>query len=170
MNKILELSKLLYCCSLLERKVAKAYEHIAKLIDDENISSLFIFIAYDSLKHAEYFKKINESLMISKEINFEECEEILGECWRSAINSAEKILKKDKIDIKEIISLIDELKQLESFAGEEYLMILYIKYAELLLDNIISIPTKTIFEWIIEDEKRHEKILEIIRNRLTYRI
>jgi len=170
MDKISEISKLLYCCSLLEEKVAKAYEHIAKLIDYKNISSLFIFIAYDSFKHAEYFKAINESLMINKEIDFEECEEILGESWKLAISSAKEILEKDKIDMKEIISIVDELKALESFVGEEYLTILYIKYAELLIDNIVFMSIRTIFEWIIEDEKRHEKILEIIRNEITKRL
>ncbi|MCQ5337638.1 MAG: hypothetical protein NO475_05560, partial [Candidatus Methanomethylicia archaeon] len=117
-----------------------------------------------------YFKAINESLMINKEIDFEECEEILGESWKLAISSAKEILEKDKIGMKEIISIVDELKALESFVGEEYLTILYIKYAELLIDNIVFMSIRTILEWIIEDEKRHEKILEIIRNETTKRL
>jgi hypothetical protein len=69
-----DLRKFLYCSSLLEERIANAYDYIAKLVDDRLIVGLLGFIARDSFKHAECFRMVGEWLSGSVEVCFEECE------------------------------------------------------------------------------------------------
>jgi len=41
---------------LLEERVAKAYEHIAELVEDRLFGGLLGLIAHDSFKHAEFLR------------------------------------------------------------------------------------------------------------------
>lgn len=166
-----DLGKFLYCSSLLEERVAKAYEHTAKLVEDKLIGCLLGFIARDSLKHAECFKMIYEWLSSNMEVSFEVCKEVWGEIWGTLVMDAEKFLGKSAISTEELTSLINGLVRFESFVTEEYLTVLHIKLVELMVDEArINLDTfKAVFEWIIEDEKRHEQILKIIENILTKR-
>jgi hypothetical protein len=118
-----DLGKLLYCSSLLEERVANAYEHIAKLIGDRLIAGLLGFIAHDSFKHAEYFRVISEWLLGDIKVCFEECEGIWGEAWKTLVTDAEKFLGKSTIDFKDLTSLINGLTKIKGFVAEEYLTI-----------------------------------------------
>ncbi|MEM1538403.1 MAG: hypothetical protein QXK12_06165 [Candidatus Nezhaarchaeales archaeon] len=165
------LEKFLYCSGLLEEKIAKAYEHIAKLVDDKLISCLLSFIARDSFKHAECFKVIGECSSGDIKDHFEECKQVWGETWKNLIVDAEKLLGKREISHEELVSLINGLMTLESFAAEEYLTVLHVKSIELMAEErkIDLKPFKAVLEWIVEDEKRHEQILRIIENLLIKR-
>ncbi|MGB9959922.1 MAG: hypothetical protein ACPLKQ_05330 [Candidatus Bathyarchaeales archaeon] len=167
-----DLAKFLYCSSLLEEKIAKAYEHVAKLADDRLVGCLLGFIARDSFKHAECFRAVGEWLSGGFQVCFSECEEVWGESWKTLVMDAEKILGKSEINSKELASLINGLMKLESFVAEEYLTALHVKLVELMTDEakINLSHFKAVFEWIIEDERRHEQILKIIEDLLAKRV
>ncbi|MEM2384325.1 MAG: hypothetical protein QXX99_02245 [Candidatus Bathyarchaeia archaeon] len=158
----------LYCSSLLEEKVAKAYEHIAKLINDKIVSCLLRYIAHDSFKHAECFRLMAELLSHGGDVHFEDCIRVWGESWLTTIKDAEKIMEKSEISPVEIRSIINGLEKIERFAAEEYLTALYAKIIELVADKegVNLGPLKTILNWIIEEENKHRQILEIIRGLL----
>lgn len=160
------LERFLYCSSLLERKVAMAYDHISKQIDEKIIKGLLTFIAQDSFKHSDLFRSIAESLTSTlEEVDSKGCIEAWGESWMVAIRSAEDILKKDKITFADLKSLMDNLERIESFTAEEYITIIHARLIELILDKDRRLENvKTILEWIVEDEQRHLKILETIKN------
>jgi len=164
-----DLGKFLYCSSLLEERVAKAYEHIAELVEDRLVGGLLGFIARDSFKHAEFFKMVCEWVSGNIAFHFSDCEKVWGDAWKTLVMEAEKFLDKNRIDSKELASLINGLMKLESFVAEEYLTTLHVKLVELMADEakINLSHFKNMFEWIIEDEKRHEQILKIIENMLT---
>ncbi|MBS7647986.1 MAG: hypothetical protein QXG39_06200 [Candidatus Aenigmatarchaeota archaeon] len=166
-----ELEKFLYCSGLLEERVAKAYEHIVKLVDDKPIGCLLSFIARDSFKHAECFKVIGECSSGNMKDRFEQCEQVWGETWKNLVVDAEKFLSKRRISHEELVSLINGLMKLESFAAEEYLTVLHVKLIELMAEErkIDLEPFKAVLEWIVEDEKRHEQILRMIENLLIKR-
>lgn len=71
-----DLKKFFHCTSLLEEKIARAYEHIANMIEDKFIRCLLVFIACDSFKHAECFRAIGEWFSSGFEVNFSECEKV----------------------------------------------------------------------------------------------
>jgi hypothetical protein len=84
---------------------------------------------------------------------------------------AEKFLDKSEISHGELASLVKGLMKLESFVAEEYLTVMHVKLIELMADEAkIDLENfRTLLEWIIEDEKRHEQILRIIENALAER-
>lgn len=96
----------------------------------------------------------------------EDCTEVWGKSWSIVIENAEKILKKGEIDLGEFKSLVEDLDEIESFAAEEYLTIIHAR----LIESIMGGEEKhlsyfeTILKWIIEDEERHRKILQAIKD------
>jgi len=164
-----DLGKFLYCSSLLEERIAKAYGHIAELVDDKLVRGLLSFIAHDSFKHAECFRLVGERLSGGMEVCFEECGEVWGETWKTFMADAEKFLSKSAISSMELVSLIKGLMNLESFAAEEYLTVLHVKLIELMADEakVDLEKFRALLGWIIEDEKRHEQILRMIGNMLA---
>ncbi|MEM2635211.1 MAG: hypothetical protein QW372_07100 [Nitrososphaerales archaeon] len=166
------LRRFLYCSSLLEEKIAKAYEHISKLIKDKFIGCCLSLIAHDSFKHADCLRVMSEWLTSGMQINFNECVKVWGESWKTIIMDAERILSKSEMSFEELANLINGLMKIESFAGEEYLTVLHIRLIELMADEIkIKYEHfKTVLEWIIEDEKRHEQILELIKSLLKEKL
>jgi len=165
-----DLGKFLCCSSLLEEKVAKAYEHLSKLVDNRLISNLLSFIAHDSFKHAECFRAAAELLTgFTEEVPFEVCGEICGEYWKTLIVDAEKFLDKREISVGELSALIRGLMNLERFVAEEYLTIIYVRLAELMVDESgIGLENlRVMLKWIVEDEERHRQILEIIEKMLA---
>lgn len=159
-----DLAKFLQCCSLFEERVAKSYERMAELVEDKQINCLLIFIARDSFKHADCLKRIGELLYDEVKVSLRECEDVLGKIWSTVTREMEEILKKKEMKSEDLLSVINGLERIEGLAAEEYLTVLQIRLFELTIDEL-KIDTgylKSIFEWIIEDEKRHESILRMI--------
>ncbi|MEM1997703.1 MAG: hypothetical protein QXS05_03830 [Candidatus Bathyarchaeia archaeon] len=76
-----DLGKFLYCSSLLERRVAEAYERIAQLVSDKAIKGLLRYVARDSFKHAECFGLMAELFSYDVGVCAEDCVKIWGESW-----------------------------------------------------------------------------------------
>lgn len=164
-----DLGKLLYCSSLLEKRVAEAYEHIAKLVNDKVIGGLLRYIARDSFKHAEYFELMAELFSHSLSVCTKDCVKIWGETWLATIKEAEEICKKSDIDPTDLKSLIGGLERIEGLAAEEYLTIIHVKLIGLMArDQSIKLNLlQTMLNWIVEDEEKHKRILKIIKDLLS---
>ncbi len=92
-----------------------------------------------------------------------------GKTWKTLVMDAEKFLDKSEIGSEEFASIIKGFEKLESFVAEEYLTVLHVKLVELMADEAkINLGHfKAVFEWVVEDEKRHEQILKTIETLLT---
>jgi len=97
-----DLGKFLYCSSLLEKRVAEAYEHIANLVNDKAIRCLLMYIAHDSLKHAEYFGSMAELLSHGISICIEDCAKVWGELWLNIVKDAENIRERTEIRVADL--------------------------------------------------------------------
>ncbi|MEM1574103.1 MAG: hypothetical protein QXI49_04255 [Candidatus Methanomethylicaceae archaeon] len=161
-----DLAKFIYCCGIFEERVAKAYEHMSKLIEDATIACFLAFIAHESFKHADCLRRISKLIYGDLKIDHKECEGILGEVFKSIMIDIEKVLNMECISHHDLASVIEGLERIEGFAAEEYLTILQIRLVELMAESLkLNINyLKTLLEWIVEDEKRHESILKIIKN------
>jgi len=82
------------------------------------------------------------------------------------MEKAKMIQEEFEIDNRKLVELIDGLVRFEGVVAEEYLTVLSMKTIELMAkESELNIePYKIIFEWIVEDEKRHEQILKLIKN------
>lgn len=166
------IAKFLYCSSVLEENVAHAYRSLAERVEDPLVKSLVLYVSTDSLKHSIILRAIGESLTKNSEVAVEDCGNILGEIWRKLTMLAkEERLKKEKVEGAELISLADKMAEFESFAGEEHLIGLHLKVVSLMADKsrVDLGDLKNILEWIVEDEKRHEKIVTMIKNIVSKR-
>jgi rubrerythrin len=166
------IAKFLYCSSVLEEKVAYAYRSLAERVDDSLVRSLLLYISTDSLKHSIILRAIGEELVENLGVKVEDCENILGEVWRKLTMLAmEEIIKEEKVENEELISLANKMASFESFVGEEYLTTLHLKVSSLIADELeVDLgDLKDILKWIVEDEERHEKIITMLRNIVSKR-
>jgi len=166
------IAKFLYCSSVLEEKVAYAYRSLAERVDESLVRSLLLYISTDSLKHSIILRAIGEELVENLGVKVEDCENILGEVWRKLTMLAmEEIIKEEKVENEELISLANKMANFESFVGEEYLTTLHLKVSSLMADELeVDLgDLKDILKWIVEDEERHEKIITVLRNIVSKR-
>jgi hypothetical protein len=133
---------------------------------------LLLYISTDSLKHSIILRAIGEELVENLGVKVEDCENILGEVWRKLTMLAmEEIIKEEKVENEELISLANKMANFESFVGEEYLTTLHLKVSSLMADELeVDLgDLKDILKWIVEDEERHEKIITVLRNIVSKR-
>lgn len=160
-----DLVKILFCCGLIEERISQAYESIASKLDDEVARVLLEYIAEDSLKHSKILQGVSKYLGVD-EVDIKECGELLGITAIRIIEDCAKTMRRvEKISLKELNSEFDDLVDLEKYFGEEYFNLIQIKLQGILLEHE-SIKVgflKDILEYIVEDERRHEKILKAIK-------
>lgn len=164
-----DLARFLQCSSILEARVANAYKHLADRVKNTTAKFLLQHIIYDTFKHSDMLRGIGNTVARLK-VNAEDCEGIWGEVWKALIeDSIRELSQKNKITNREFASHIDAMKKLESYFAEEYLTTLHTRTIKLIAQqhHIDLGSYTTILEWIVEDEKRHEQTLAMIRNIIT---
>jgi rubrerythrin len=166
-RNIRTIAKFLYCSSILEEKVANAYKSLTEKVKNPLIRNLLLYISTDGLKHSIILRAMSENLVEKIKVEEEECKIILGNLWKRLIMLAEEeTLKRERIEDEELISLADKMASFEDFVGEEYLVNLHLKVLRLMAREL-KVDLKgleDILEWTIEDERRHELILMMIKN------
>ena len=163
------LARFLQCSSILEGRVANAYKHLADRVENNTVKSLLQIIIHDTSKHSEILRDIGNTIA-RLDVNVEDCERTWGEVWKTLItDSMQELFQKNKITNKDFASHIDAMKNLENYVAEEYLTTLHIMSVKLIAQQYdIDLGNyNTILEWIVEDEKRHEQILNMIKNIIT---
>lgn len=161
-----DVARFLCCLSILEEKVANAYKSYSENTENPRLEPLLLFVSYDSLKHSKILKSLSEH-MIKQEPTSRDCEQLLGKTWKNTIIQAQgETQKTEKITDEEIAQLIDKMINLENFLGEEYLTVLHLRTVQLVSKELQADAASfsRTLEWIIADEKRHVKILGMIKN------
>lgn len=166
-----DLAKYFCCSTILEEEVANAYQIISSKVLDTEISYLLEYIAKDSFKHAVAFKALSAQIT-EREYDVEECTKLWGKLWKNIVEDTKTYTSKKEITLIELSSIIKDLESCEKYVGEEFLTILYTKVIQLLAEDegVDLNGYKSILEWIIEDEKRHSQILEIIKQKIDEKI
>ena len=161
-----ELLKLIYCCGVLEERVAEAYRHMAERAGDLILRAVLGYVADDSRKHADALRNMAAALGAGAP-DPEECRRVAGELWAITMRGVERELAQtSRLSREDLASIIESLADLESAVMEEYLMMLQAEAIKMLLeDRPEANCLKKIIEWIAEDEKRHAQILEALKGR-----
>jgi rubrerythrin len=161
-----EIAKTFFCINLLENEVSKAYESIADTINDTIVKKLLLYISIDSHKHSLILSALAKSVY---NIEFHEdiCQDSMGAIW----SRLKELAAKETMDSGEtnLPLLVEKMTQFESFIGEEQYTSLNLQIAKLEAQEIgLDVGLiSTIVDWIIVDEDRHAKIMNVIYKRIT---
>jgi rubrerythrin len=173
-NEPLNFEKQILSLALMEKELYELYTNLSLKVEDLSARTLFSYIATDSLKHSTILATIID------EVDGQKTREI--DCDVNFIYNKEMIksLSKDvsktrRINYEELISLIDTLTGFESLLLTEYKKAFHLEfksfakyYQEKDKDNDLNI-----FDLIIGDEERHQRILASITrlfdNRMSFK-
>lgn len=163
-----DIAKYLYCASIVEGRVANAYKHLSDRVENQQIKSLLQYILHDTTKHSAILRNIADNIA-KQTVGLEDCEQIWGQGWKDWINtSIEELSKKEEITTQELVSLIEGMKNLENYFAEGYITITNLEILKLLTKqqgpNVETF--NAIIEWTIQDEKRHQTTITMIKNLL----
>jgi len=161
-----ELAKHAQCYSILKDAVAKAYRRLALLTVVREVKPLLLYISYDSHKHSRVLRQIAKSLSAKAKVDLEACRKHAGEAWRRVFESALAMAsRKEKVMVEELLSIINDMERIESFADEEHLTSISSRILQLAPygGNKELELCRAALELIAEDEERHISILRKIK-------
>lgn len=163
-----DLARFLLCSSILEGRVADIYKDLVGRMEHITAKFLLQYIMHDTSKHSEVLRNIADSIARLEE-NALDCEKTWGETWENLTSDSMLELSKNKVAYEELVSHIDAMNKTESLFEEEYITVLHTTIVKLFAQqhNIDLRNCNTILEWIVEDEKRHRKILIMIKEIVT---
>lgn len=157
-----DIAKMFLCSSILEEHISKAYQSLADRVTNLQVSRLLSIISVDSKKHSVLLKLLSETIQ-KVTVDEMECEKIFGASWKVVDDLAktEVYSVPEKMDLP---TLIKGMSTLESYMGEEYMTSAHLVLAKLAAEEIgLELNTiKVLIDWIIQDEERHAKIIEMI--------
>jgi ribonucleotide reductase beta subunit family protein with ferritin-like domain len=163
------IARYLYCSSILEGRVANAYKHLSDRIEDQQVKSLVQYILHDTTKHSTILRNMADNIA-KQEVKIEDCEQIWGKGWKNWITtSIEELSKREKVTTEELATLVDGMAKLENYFAEGYLTITNIEIVRLLARqrNLNLGNFNTILEWTIQDEKRHQTTMMMIKELIS---
>jgi rubrerythrin len=166
-KKTKDIADFLYCCGNLEEKVFALYRTLSDKVQNPIVKSLFLYIAYDSLKHSMTMRGIAETISESKP-KPEDCARKINQVWRKIASLSTDISNSEKIGDHELSPLASELAGFENLLCEEYFVLVQVKTLEYMTKEIAQMykvdldGLKNIFELIIKDEENHRGILNSI--------
>jgi len=162
-SEIVVFERQILSLALIEKELYQLYTNLSEKVEDVAAKALFSYIATDSLKHSNILVTIIEEVNGSK-VREQDCDEsILYN--KELINALSKdVAKSEKINREELISLIDSLVGFESLLFDEYSKAFNLKYSSFAdyKQNKNDEMDLNIFNLIVDDEDRHQKILQSI--------
>ncbi len=152
--------KVAKCHEINERLIAEVYTKAADLVSDPLLKGVFLFIAHDSLKHAEIFKELAAEYGV-KELDPMDCAKFTGAGFglMGLLKDAIRKLDEAKSD-KEVLDIVHSIEIVEStLVGLD---------REILVDDLKDLDKRIMYRELIryieEDEERHEKIIRDVYN------
>ncbi len=159
MNKM-DKGKVAKCHEINEKLIADVYELAAKKISDPLLKGIFLFIAHDSMKHAEIFNEIAKEYGV-EELDPGDCAKFTGAGYGLMGLLKEALEKLDKAEKDtEVLDIIQGIESVESMLVELDRAIL----VDDLENEDKRVMYKQLIKYIEEDEERHEKIIRDLFN------
>jgi len=157
----------LLCCSGLEEETFHLYQCVAKKMNNPELRSLVVNIAYDSMKHSRTIKELLKTVE-KTEINLKDCKQNWSGLWKEILDVSEQVSRLENINDEEFCEIFKGLTELEDCLIEGYCFLLESKVPQCLADELgrftpINLDClNKIFDGIIDDKQRHrETLIEI---------
>jgi rubrerythrin len=136
-------------------------------MDQAELRSAVVNIAYDTLKHSETLRELLRTVG-KVEVRVENCRKNWVKLWEGIVEVSKQISMMGNISDEEFCEIFKSLAQLEDGLSESYYFLLGLKIHETLAEELgkltpVNLEDLTgIFERIIEDKQRHkENLIEI---------
>ena len=146
---------------LLEKELYRLYSRLSKKVDDLAAKTLFSYLANDSLKHSRILAIMIGEFNISK-VRDQDCDQNILYTKRLLRSHTNDLKKRGNISLGELEPLIDGFLGIENLLFTEYKKAFHMQYTNLdgreEKDNV----EVNIFNLIVNDEGRHQKILSAI--------
>jgi rubrerythrin len=157
----------LLCCSSLEEETFYLYQCVAKKMNNPELRSLVINIAYDSIKHSKTIRELLKTVE-KTDITIKNCKKNYSALWKEIVEVSEQVSKMQDVNDEEFYEIFKGLTELEDCLIEDYCYLLEHKIPESLANELskwtpINMDNlNKIFDGIIEDKQRHrETLIEI---------
>jgi rubrerythrin len=157
----------LLCCSGLEEETFCLYQCVAKKMNNPELRSLVVNIAYDSMKHSKTIRELLKTVE-KTEVTTKNCRKNYSELWKEIAEVSEQVSKMQNVNNEEFYEIFKGLTELEDCLIEEYCYLLEHKIPEGLANELNKLTPinmdnlNKIFDGIIEDKQKHrETLIEI---------
>jgi rubrerythrin len=171
-GKVKNSTRHLLCCVGLEVETFHLYQCVAKKMNQAELRSLVVNIAYDTMKHSETIRELLRTVG-KAEVKVENCSKNWHELWKGIVEASEQISMMENISDEEFCEIFNSLAKLEDGLSESYYFLLGLKVHESLAKELGKLTPVNledligIFQRIIEDKQRHKDTLIGIRYRFA---
>jgi rubrerythrin len=159
-GEIMVFERQILSLALIEKELYQLYTNLSEKVEDLAAKTLFSYIATDSLKHSNILVTIIDEVNGSK-AREQDCDENIIYTKELIETLSNDVAKSERINLEELISLIDTLVGFENLLVNEYKKAFHLEYtgfAEHEPDKDQEIDLN-IFTLIVGDEERHQRIL-----------
>jgi len=163
MSEIILFERQTLSLALIEKELYQLYTILSEKVEDIAARTMFSYIATDSLKHSTILVQIIEEVNGSK-AREQDCGENILHTKELIKALTKNVAKSEKVDQKELVTLIDTLADFENLLFSEYKKAFHIEHA-VFTENEQNKTDETdmnIFNLIVGDEERHLRILSSI--------
>lgn len=146
--------------ALIEKELYQLYVNLSEKVEDLTAKTLFSYIATDSLKHSNILVAIIEGVGGSN-AQEHDCDENIFYNKELVTALSKDLAKSERVNHEEVIALIDTLVGFENLMFTEYSKAFNLEYTGFSKHGLDkkSEADLNIFNLIVDDEERHQKIL-----------
>lgn len=163
MSEIILFERQTLSLALIEKELYQLYNRLSEKVEEVAARTLFAYIATDSLKHSTILVKIIEEVNGSK-AREQDCDQNIIHTQKLINAITKNVEKSEKVDRKELMTLINTLADFENLLYREYKKAFHLEY-EVFPENEQENQKEedlNIFNLIVNDEERHQNILSSI--------
>jgi len=155
----------------LEKELYRLYSRLSKKVDDLAAKTLFSYLANDSLKHSRILGIMINEVNLSK-VREQDCEQNMLYTKRLLRSHTDDLKKRGSISLDELEPMMDAFLGIENLLFTEYKKAFHLQYTRLAGQEKNDADIN-IFNLIVDDEDRHQKILSAIlalkENKMSYK-
>lgn len=156
----------------LEKELYQLYSRLSKKVDDLAAKTLFCYLANDSLKHSRILGIMIDEVNISK-VREQDCDQNMLYTKRVLRSHTSDLKKRGNISLDELEPLIEAFLGIENLLFTEYKKAFHMQYTNFDLREQKNDVEINIFNLIVDDEDRHQKILSTIstlnKDKMSYK-
>lgn len=162
-------AKFLFCLGMLEGKTFQLYGRISEKVKWPSVKFSLLYMAYDCLKHFVILDELSKNFSRSQ-VKTEDYRRILGDVWKTVTNLSKEILKMEKIEEKEFLSLSNKLVSIYAVTRVQLKTLRFMTKEISEAYNVDMENLKDILELLISDEEIDSQVLMAIKDRLAERL
>jgi len=156
-------AKFLFCLGILEGRVFQLFGRISEKVELPTVKFSLLYVAYDSLKNSVILGELSKTFATS-EVKTKDYERILGEVWKTVEDLSKEILKRERIEEENLLSLAGKLIGIYAVLLVQLKTLRFMSKEISEAYNVDMETLKGILELVIEDEETDTQVLTNIKD------